>query len=390
MSLFTVPEYESRLRKTKLLMEQRGIDVLLVTDPANMNYLTGYDGWSFYVHQMVAVFAEDAEPFWIGRKQDANGAKLTTWLDHRNILPYPEDYVQSDEHHPMDFVVDLLHQRRKAHASIGVEKDAYYFTAACSETLQQGLPDATFINATLLVNRVRIVKSPEEIGLMKNAARLVQKAMTIATQSIEVGARECDVAAKVYHAQIAGLEDIGGDYPAIVPLMPSGRKTSCSHLTWTDERYRDGDTVILELAGCYKRYHSPLARTLTLGKAPQAVQDLADVVVEGLEQAISAVKPGVTCADIDQVWRNVIEPRGYSKDSRLGYSVGMNYPPDWGEHTASIRKGDRTVLRPNMTFHMIAGMWTDDYGVEISETFCVTENGAQVLAAVPRRLFQNL
>jgi ectoine hydrolase len=389
MLSFEASEYKQRIRKTKEQMAIKGIDVLLVTDPANMNYLTGYDGWSFYVHQLVILIIDEDQPFWIGRGQDANAAKVTTWLNHNKIIAYTDDYVQSTVKHPMDFVSVILKEIGQANCVIGVEMDAYYFTAQCYESLKKGVPNATLQDATALVNWVRITKSEQEIEYMEKAAKIVEKAMQTGIESIQAGVRECDVVAKIYHAQISGTEEYGGDYPSIVPLLPAGPKTSTPHLTWSDERYKTGDPVILELAGCYKRYHSPLARTVNLGKPSLKIKELADVVVEGINAALDVIKPGITCQDIEEVWRKTIAKSGYIKDSRIGYSVGLNYPPDWGEHTASLRQGDLTILQPNMTFHMIPGIWLDDYGVEISESFRVTEKGCETLANFPRKLFIN-
>lgn len=384
---FEKSEYLTRLEKVKARMNAEGIDVLLVTDPANMNYLAGYDGWSFYVHQLLIVLIDQEQPIWVGRGQDANGAKVTTWIDHENIRPYTDDYVQSLIKHPMDFVADILKEKGYARKAIGVEMEAYYFTAKCLRRLEAGLPEVDFKDATLLVNWVRIIKSDNEIAFMKKAAQIVEIAMQTGISSIEVGVRECDVAAKIYHAQISGTKEFGGDYPAIVPLMPSGERTSTPHLTWTDAKYKKGDLVILELAGCYKRYHSPLARTLILGEPPKLVKKLADVVVEGINAALDFIKPGVTCAEVEGVWKKTIAKSGFIKDSRIGYSMGLNYPPDWGEHTASLRPGDLTVLQPNMTIHMIPGIWQDAYGVEISEPFRVTETGCEKFVNFPRELF---
>lgn len=384
--MIEIGEYKERIRKTKKRMAAEGIDVLLVTNPANMNYLTGYDGWAFYVHQVLAVVLKEEQPIWIGRGMDANGAKVTTWLDHNNIIPYPDDYVQSTVKHPMDFVCDLLSFKRLNNKSIGVEMDTYYFTFLGYERLQLGLPNATLKNSTGLVNHVRIIKSDMEIEYMKRAAKLVELAMQAGIDSIDVGVRECDVVANIYHAQISGTESFGGDYPAIVPLISSGKKTSTPHLTWTEEKYKAGDTVILEVAGCYKRYHSPLARTIVLGQPSLKVNELTEVVLEGLNETLAIIKPGITCEQIDNKWRTIISKYGYKKDSRIGYSMGLNYPPDWGEHTASIRQGDTTILKPNMTFYLTPGIWHDDVGVEISESFRVTENGCELLADVPRNL----
>lgn len=384
---FTVDEFKERLKKTKEKMSEAGIDVLLLTDPANINYLSGYDGWSFYVHQMLIVIIDEEQPFWIGRGQDANGAKVTSWLDESHIIPYTDDYVQSTVKHPMDFVSSILKEIGQGNRTVGVEMDTYYFTAKAFGSLQNGLPLASFKDATNLVNYVRIVKSDTEISYMRNAAKIVEKAMRKGIDSIEEGVRECDVVADIYHAQISGTDQFGGDYPSIVPLLPSGERTSTPHLTWTDQPYKAGDPVILELAGCYRRYHSPLARTVFIGEPDPKIKFLSDVVVEGLNATLDAVKPGITCEEVESVWRKTIEKSGFVKDSRIGYAMGLNYPPDWGEHTASLRQGDKTILQPNMTFHLIPGIWLDQYGVELSESFRVTESGCEVFANFPRQLF---
>lgn len=383
---FSVEEYKQRTLNTRNKMSEEGIDVLIVTDPANMNYLTGFDGWSFYVHQCVIVFADVEMPIWVGRGQDANAARLTTWLVNDNIRAYTDDYVHSLVKHPMEFVADIIKEKGYDKKTIATEMDAYYFTAKCQERLEASLPNAKFKDGNLLVSWIKIVKSDAEIEYMRKAAKIVEKGMQTAYESIDVGVRQCDAAANVYKALISGTEEFGGDYASIIPLMPAGVRTSTPHLSWTDEPYKDGDTVILELAGNYRRYHCPLSRTLILGEAPQKVRDLANVVAEGLTEALNAVKPGVTCEELERVWAKSIEKSGFIKDSRIGYSMGLNYPPDWGEHTASIRPGDKTVLKPNMTFHMIPGIWLDDCGVDISESFRVTETGVELFTSYPRKL----
>lgn len=384
---FSTTEYQKRIRKTKERMAEKGIEVLLITDPANMNYLSGYDGWSFYVHQMLVVINDEDQPLWVGRTMDANAAKLTTWLYHENIIPYPDIYVHSDTRHPMDFIADILKQIGQDNRSIGVEMENYYFTAKCYEQLKKGLPNAKFHDATLLVNWVRIIKSDQEIEYMKQAGVFAEKAMMDGINMIEEGVRECDVAAKILHSQVTGTAEFGGDYPAIMPLLPSGEKTSTPHLTWTDNKYKQGDSVILELAGCYRRYHSPLARTVNIGKPNKTLKALTEITVEGLNECLAMIKPGIALEEVEETWRKSIAKSGHFKESRIGYSMGLNYPPDWGEHTASIRKGDKTILQPNMTFHMIPGMWFDKSGFEVSESFRVTETGCETFADLPRGLF---
>lgn len=386
MTVFETSEYKSRLDKTKQRMTDAGLEHLLVTDPANMNYLSGYDAWSFYVHQMLIVSVKTDEPIWVGRGIDAAGGRITTWLNDANVVAYPDAYVQSTERHPMDFIAGLLKDRGLDRGPIGVEMDSYYYTARAHAQLEAGLPNATLKDATNLVNWVRIIKSETELDLMRKAATIATSAMNAGIDAIKPGARESDAAAAILEAQVRGTEEYGGDYTSLVPLLPAGEKTGACHLTWTDNRYPEQETVIIELAGCHKRYHAPLARTVSLGEPPQRVKDTAEVVVEGINAALDAVRPGAHAEDVERAWRNVISQHGMEKESRIGYSVGLNYPPDWGEHTASLRPGDTTVLEPNMTFHMIPGMWYDDWGVELSETFRVTEDGVEVLSHYPRKL----
>lgn len=238
----------------------------------------------------------------------------------------------------------------------------------------------------MLVNWVRLIKSDLEIEYMKTAGKIVEKGMTSAIDAIQSGARQCDAAGSIYQSLISGTKEFGGDYPAIVPLIPTGEGTSTPHLTWTDRSFKHGEMTIIEIAGCYNRYHSPLARTVSLGKPDPRMEYVSNVVVEGINAALDIVKPGIYVEEIEAAWRNVISRHGIEKESRIGYAMGLSYPPDWGEHTVSIREGDKTVLQPNMTFHMIPGIWLDDSGVELSESFRVTNEGCEVLADFPREL----
>lgn len=383
---FALSEYAARVSDVQRTMAERGLDALVICDPANMYYLSGYDGWSFYVPQAVVVVLGEAQPYWIGRPSDRNGAKLTTWLDEEHLQSYPESYVQAADVHPMDVVADLLRRRGCAGKTIAVEMDAYYYSARAHAHLTRHLPDARWQDGSLLVNWQRLVKSPQEIAYMRTAAAIASRAMDVATRSIAVGARECDAAAAVFQAEIAGLADKPGDYPAIVPLMPSRERTAASHLTWVDRCYGPGDAVNVELAGCYRRYHAPLARTVVIGKPSRELEALGEAVAEGVDEALGTTRPGVTCADVEAAWRRAITRHGFVKDSRVGYAVGIGYPPDWGEHTASLRQGDNTVLAAGMTFHLMAGMWLDTHGLEISETLVVTPSGCETLTNFPRGL----
>lgn len=387
MMPFETSEYMQRLAKVKASMAAKGIDVLLVTNPANMCYLTGYDAWSFYVHQVVVVAQDDAMPRFIGRYMDAFcGAVKTTWLAKDHVHAYSDDHVQSLVKHPMDYMATVLKELGYGQKTIGVEMDSYYFTAMAYERLLLGLPEAKLVNGDLIVNWVKIVKSAAEIELMRRAGKIVAKAMAAGAEAFRAGTRQCDVAAAIAKAQIQGTDEFGGDYTAIVPLMPYGETAGAPHLTWDDSRYLDNTSMYIEIAGAHKRYHCPMARTACLGKPSAEIERTAQITIEGLNAALETVKPGVTCEEVEAAWRKTIAKYGIEKESRIGYSTGLAYQPDWGEHTASLRPGDKTIMEPNMTFHCIPGMYFDDYGVSISQCFRVTETGHEKMSDFPFEL----
>ncbi len=385
---FSQDEYDYRVARTRDAMADAGVDILIVSDPSNMAWLTGYDGWSFYVHQCVVVGPE-GHPVWFGRGQDANGARRTSYLTDKDIIGYPDHYVQSTERHPMDYLSAKITERGWTNRRIGVEMDNYWFSAAAFASLKKHLPNAIFSDATAIVNWQRAVKSAQELDYMRKAARLVERMHATIFDKCEPGYRKCDLVADIYEAGLRYDEklEFGGDYPAIVPLLPSGADASAPHLTWDDQPMRTGEGTFFEIAGVYKRYHCPLSRTVFLGKPTQTFTDAEKAVLEGMDAGLEAAKAGNFCEDIANAFFCVLKKYGISKDNRTGYPIGLSYPPDWGERTMSLRPGDKTVLQENMTFHFMTGLWMDDWGFEITESIVIGANGPECLAHVPRQLF---
>jgi len=383
---FERAEYAARLAKTRAAMEKAGVELLIVTDPSNMAWLTGYDGWSFYVHQCVLVLP-DEDPIWYGRGQDANGAKRTVYMAHDRIIGYPDNYVQSTERHPMDFLSGIIDERGWGSRRIGVEMDNYYFAAACLASLTRNLPNAVFRDATALVNWQRAVKSPRELDYMRKAARIVEAMHARILEVVKPGIPKNQVVAEILYTGTMGVAGIGGDYPAIVPLLPTGADAGAPHLTWDDKPMRQGEGTYFEIAGCYRRYHCPLSRTVFLGQPTQRFLDAEKALQEGIAAGLEAAMPGNTCNDIAAAFFGVLARFGIEKSSRCGYPIGLSYPPDWGERTMSLRPGDRSELKPGMTFHFMPGLWFDDWGIEITESIAITETGVETLADVPRQLF---
>jgi len=386
---FSRAEYAERLTKVRASMATAGIELLFTCDPSNMAWLTGYDGWSFYVHQGVLVPMTGEPVFW-GRKMDVMGALRTCYMAPDNLMPYSDDYVMSTERHAMQHLSGLIRDRGWADLKLGVEMENYYFSAKAHQVLTQEL-GGPFIDATALVNWQRAVKSATELDYMRKAARIVERMHERIFEIMAPGKRRNEVAAEIYKTGIWGAEQdgvaFGGDYPAIAPLMPSGLDATAAHLTWDDRPFEKGTATFFEIAGVYRRYHAPLCRTIYLGTPPDDMRRAEEAVLEGIEAGVNAARPGNTAGQVGEAFYEVLNRRGIERDGRCGYPIGLSYPPDWGERTFSIRPGDPTVLQPDMVFHFMPALWMESWGMEITEPLRITENGpAEFLGDVPREL----
>ncbi len=382
---FTREEYYARIDRTRQTMIEKGLDLVIVSDPSNMAWLTGYDGWSFYVHQGVLVGLE-GEPVWWGRAMDAQGARRTVFMHPDNIVGYDDTYVQNPLKHPMGQLSQVIVSRGWARARIGVEMDNYWFSAAANDTLRNHLKGASFSDATGLVNWQRKVKSPREVEFIRRAAAIVDAMHAKVIELVEPGLAKNVLVAEIQKQAILGAGGHWGDYSAIVPMLPSGIDATAPHLTWDNRPFKNNEGTFFEFCGCYKRYHAPLSRTVYLGKPPQRFLDAESAVSEATEAGLSQCKPGVTCGEVAEVFFGTLQKRGFNKDSRAGYSIGLSYPPDWGERTLSIRRGDRTLLEPNMTLHFMPALWLEDGGLELSETILIRDAGVECLCKTPRKL----
>ena len=371
---FTADEYDRRIALVRGAMDAAGIDTLFVTDPSNQAWLTGYDGWSFYVHQGVIL------------RQDAAGARRTVWMDDDHVRGYDDHFVQSTERHPMQELAGILQDLGAER--IGVEMDNYYFSAKAFAVMQSSLPDAQFTDATAMVNWKRGVKSEPELEYMRNAARISEKIIDGLLERVEPGVPKNEVVAEIYRDAVRGVDGAWGDYPAIVPLLPSGSDAAAPHLTWDGRPFETGEATFFEISGCYRRYHAPFCRSLFLGTPPDFLKRAEAALVEGLEAGLNAARAGNRACDIANALAAPLEAAGIERGERCGYPIGLSYPPDWGERTISLRVSDETVLEPNMTFHFMPGLWMADWGLEITESIRITENGpAECFCDRPRKMF---
>jgi Xaa-Pro dipeptidase len=237
------------------------------------------------------------------------------------------------------------------------------------------------------VEPLRLIKSQAELSYIRQAARVVEKAMRAAINASSEGATEDTVAGAMWQATASA----GGEYAGLPPFITSGPRSSLCHATWAGRRYERGDVLAYELPGVVRRYAAPLFRCGTVGPAPDDARRLADACISSLEAVIAAIKPGATSGEVHAASRRNFEGKGYGElhGHRTGYSVGINYPPDWGEgQILSIWSDDDRKLAAGMTFHLVPGVFVPNkFIINISETVLVTETGCEPITQFPRELF---
>jgi Xaa-Pro dipeptidase len=374
---FTVKEFESRLEKVRRRMADKEMDILLLHAPENIYYLSGYHTTGFYMFQMLVVPLVE-EPFIITRLIERTNVDGFSWL--KKSIAY------NDEIEPVAFTVKQLHKRGLARGRIGMEKDGWFLSQARLKSFEKLLPEAELVDGSGIVEAERVVKSDEEIAVIRQSARLADVGMKIVTEHAKEGTTEKSIAARVYKCMI----EHGNEYAGLPFFISSGDRTLLTHAIWSEKSLQQGENVFVELCGCVKRYAAPLFRTFSVGNPPNRLKEASDIALSMLDQVISAIRPGVTSHDVDSAAKAAVLDSDLKEGvkKRAGYSVGVNFPPDWGEgHFLDLKEGDETLLQPGMVFHVPQTFRMPGYPpVAFSETVLVTHDGYEVLTNFQREL----
>lgn len=379
---FSDLEYQRRLDGVRVGMDERGIDVFISFTPENIYYLTGHDTPGYYFYQ-ACVVTKKQKPINILRNLELTNTLDRSWS--RLAVGY------EDREDPVEATLNLLRELGIQGKALGVEAEAWFVSPKRYLQLQRGIErqGSRVMDASGLVEGMRVVKSSEELACIRAAAKISEKGMRAAIEASSEGTDENAVASATMNALILA----GSQYAGLPPFISSGPRSSITHATWAGRRYQKQDVLLYELAGVVKRYCGALFRTGTVGKPDAEFSRRAAVVRESLESIIAAIKPGALPSDLYAIHWGVFKKYDYSSlltaGHRCAYSVGINYPPDWGEgHIISIWEGDRHPLRPGMTFHLVPGfIEAGRYSLFLSETFLVTETGCEVLTDFPRETF---
>lgn len=376
-SSFSAEEYAARREAVRKRMRVRALDVLLITGPENIYYLTGLNHLGYFAFTALILPLEGV-PLLVARSVES-GTIGAQCCDVEHI-----GYADGED--PAEAVTSALSRSKLGLTRVGVEMGSMSLPLRVWESVRNRFPAAAWEDGSGIVEECRYVKSSAEVEYIRRAARASDRAMRAGIQAAGVGVSEREIAADVYKSMILG----GSEYPGIPPLIRWTGRIPYEHITWSDRALQPGDGLFVELSGCVQRYHAPLTRVIHVNHVPTDVYAAAEIVLEGLEAIRQALRPGVVTGDGYSAWQDVINrrmsPLNYRRH-RCGYMVGIGFPPSWvdGGMLVGISPGGDVQVREGMVFHLfswLSGVGTGAYVV--SDTALVTKNGAEFLTETPR------
>ena len=376
---FERAELTGRVARATAALAAAGLDALLCFKQESMYWLTGYDTFGFCFFQCLVLRA-DGDMALLTRSADLRQAQLTSTLEDIRIWV---DRVDAD---PAVQLRDLLAAKGLRGKRLGVEYETHGLTAANGKRLEAALDGfATLVDASLLISRLRLVKSSAELAYVRKAAELADAALDAAIAETRPGADEGSILARMHEAIFEG----GGDYPGNPFIIGSGPQALLCRY-YTGRRLLDPeDQLTLEFAGVYRQYHACLMRTLLVGKASEAHRRMFVACREALDAAEALLRPGVTMGELFDAQAAVLDRHGM-REHRLnatGYSLGAVYAPSWMDWPM-FYAGSPVVIGPGMVFflHMILMDSGAGKAMTLGRTSLVTERGAEPLSTAPLEL----
>jgi Xaa-Pro dipeptidase len=363
-------------------MTERGLDGLLMFRQESMYYLTGYDTFGYVFFQCLYLGADGAMTL-LTRSPDLRQARHTSVIEDVRI------WVDADDADPMAELQDILAEHGCRGARLGVEWEAYGLTARNGQRLSAALDGFSQLeDASDLVSRLRVVKSPAELAYVRTAAELADAALDAANRLARPGAFEGDILAAMQGAVLAG----GGDYPGNDFIIGSGSDALLCRY-FTGRRHLDPvDQLTVEFAGVYRRYHACLMRTIAIGEADPGHRAMHGVCLEAMAACMEALRPGRPIGEVFDAYARVMDGAGMGphRFNATGYALGATYAPNWMDWPMFYH-GNPVVAEPNMVFflHMILMDSDANRAMCPGQTVVVTEDGCEPLSRASLELTVN-
>lgn len=370
---FELAEYDRRIEATKKAMADRGLDGLILFRQESLYYLTGFDTFG-YVFFQVAVLTADGRMALITRAPDLRQAQHTSTFKDIRV------WVDREDATPVDDLKQLMTEFGLQGGQIGVEWDAYGLTAKLGRQVATGLAGfCATEEASDLVSRLRVVKSTAELGFVRRAAQLADRAYEAMLATTRPGAFEGDILASMHAAIFRG----DGDPPANPFIIGSDRDALlCRYVSGRRHLHHD-DQMTLEWAASFRHYHAAMMRTVAIGRATERHKELHKVAVDAWDAALGALKPGRPIGEVFDAYARVCDDAGMAahRMNACGYSLGTTFQPNWMDWPMFYR-GNPVVAEPGMVFfpHMI--LMDSESGTAMcpGQTVIVNADGPEVLS----------
>lgn len=373
---FDPSELADRRARACAAMKERGLEALLMFRQESMFYLTGYDTFG-YVFFQTLVMTADGRTALLTRAPDLRQAQLTSDITDIRV------WEDREGANPADSLRDLMADMDLDGARVGVELDAYGLTGHNLRRLDRALEGfCAMSDASLLISRLRIVKSDAEIACVRRAAELADDAWDAGIAETGAGAFEGDILAAMQGAVFRG----GGDYSGNEFIIGSGPGALLCRYFSGRRRLDAQDQLTLEWAGAYRHYHSALMRTVPVGSPRPAHVDMHARAVDALLACEATLKPGATMGDVFAAHARVFDAAGLSahRMNACGYGLGTTFAPNWMDWPMFY--ADNPVeIAPGMVFFLHMILMDSDSGtaMTLGRTSLVTPTGAEVLSRLP-------
>ncbi|PRY71781.1 M24 family metallopeptidase [Halomonas ventosae] len=364
---FAAEEFTARRRRVWQAMQAAGLEALLLTDPADIFYLTGYHTFEVSVYTCLVVSA-DRLVLQVP-SIETGPAVVTATVDE--ILGYRWEGIEE--------VIAPLAEVLAPFRAIGLDAFGAGLRHGVIRELQARLGVGRFRDdGGELLDRIRIVKTPAELDCLRESARITSAGLRAAIAAIAPGVTDNDVAAEGSRALLAA----GSEFMSLQPIVTTGRRISVIHVNHKRHLIAADEPVFLEFGSAFHRYTAPMMRTAVAGRASTEMQALRDVCREMFEALTAAMRPGNRFDDAARAAEAVLAPHAERVffSGVFGYAVGAQFPPSWVEGTGYIARGQHREFAADMVFHLplclrLPGQW----GIGLSDTVRVTPEGGQPL-----------
>jgi Xaa-Pro dipeptidase len=370
---FDRSEFDARRDRLLVEMAEKKLDAVLLFAQESMYWLTGYDTFGFCFFQSLVV-KSDGSMVLLTRSADLRQARQTSIIE--NIVLWTD----RDGANPAVDLRNLLNDLDLLGKRIGVEYDTHGLTAFNGRRLDEQLQTfGQIADASGIVSRLRLFKSPAEVSKAERAAQLADDALDAALPLIKQGGDEAAILAAMQGAIFAG----GGDYPANEFIIGSGPDALLCRYKAGRRKLSKNDQLTLEWAGVFHHYHAAMMRTVLTGKPTKRHLELFEAARDALLAVEKAMISGNTFGDVFDAHARTMEAHGLTKHrlNACGYSLGARFAPSWMD-MPMFYQGNPEPIAPNMTLfaHMIIMDSEAETAMTLGRTYLTTESQPKPLS----------